>query len=82
MGSVVASSGAVTATGGQITWHGDVSAADGVTVTYSLRLAAAIEAGASLTNMVQIDDGAGGLLERSAAVIVAGRPLHLPFVRR
>ena len=81
-GSVVASSGAVTATGGQITWQGDVSAAEGVTVTYSLRLAAAIEAGAMLTNMVQLDDGAGGLLERSAAVIVAGRPLHLPFVRR
>jgi uncharacterized repeat protein (TIGR01451 family) len=81
-GSVVASSGAVTATGGQITWQGDVSAAEGVTVTYSLRLADAIEAGATLTNIMLIDDGAGSLLERSAAVIVAGRPLHLPFVRR
>ena len=82
VGSVVASSGAVTATGGQIAWQGDVSAAGSVTLTYSLRLSAAIAAGATLTNTAQIDDGAGGLFARSAVVIAAGRPLHLPFIRR
>ena len=81
VGSVAASSGMVAVVGGQITWHGEVSAAAGVTVTYALRLGDGIAAGTALNNMVQIDDGAGGSLIRTASVSVAGKTLHLPFIR-
>ena len=67
------------AAAGQITWHGDVHA-DWVTLTYSLRLEAGIDAGTSVANTIQLDDGTGSVLERTATIIVAGQPLHLPFV--
>ena len=54
----------------------------GVTLTYSLRLDGGIAAGAAVDNSIQIDDGAGDVLERAATIIVGGQPLHLPFVRR
>ena len=81
-GAVAASSGSAAVADGQITWHGDVHAAVGVTLTYSLRLDGGIAAGAAVDNSIQIDDGAGDVLERAATIIVGGQPLHLPFVRR
>ena len=82
IGTVVASSGTAAAAGGQVTWHGDVNAADGVTITYALRLGDGIDAGTAVNNSIQLDDGAGNVLERAATIIVAGQPLHLPYVRR
>jgi uncharacterized repeat protein (TIGR01451 family) len=81
VGSVAASSGTAAAAGGQITWQGDVNAADGVTITYSLHMGDGIAAGTAVVNTIQIDDGAGMSLTRTAIVNVAGKALHLPFIR-
>jgi uncharacterized repeat protein (TIGR01451 family) len=81
-GSVKASSGIVAVDGRQITWRGEVDAAQGVTVTYALRLDAGLAQGLSVTNTVQLDDGSGALLTRKATVIVGGRQVAMPYLRR
>ena len=82
VGNVDASSGAILLASRQVVWYGDVNAADGVTITYSLRLEDGIDVGTAVNNNIQIDDGAGNVIERAATIVVAGQPLHLPFVRR
>ena len=61
---------------------GAVSAGQGVTITYAVTVANGVAAGALIANTVQLDDGAGQLLTRSATVIVAGERLHLPYASR
>jgi uncharacterized repeat protein (TIGR01451 family) len=82
IGSVGVSSGQVAVNGSRITWRGEVGAAQGVTVTYALRLDAGLASGLSVTNTVQLNDGSGALLTRKATVIVGGRQVALPFLRR
>ena len=82
VGDIVASSGIVAVDSGTITWHGEVNAATGVTITYVVRMADTMDAGEVVTNTVQFDDGVGNVLAHNATVIVAGHALHLPFLRR
>jgi uncharacterized repeat protein (TIGR01451 family) len=80
--SVLASSGEVTLAGGQLRWAGAVDAAQGVTITYAMTVDDDAAAGALIANTAQIDDGTGSVLTRTTTVIVAGKRLHLPTIRR
>ena len=82
VGDILVSSGIVVVDSGTITWHGEVNAATGVTITYAVRMADTVDAGEVVADPVQFDDGVGNVIARSTTVITAGQPLHLPFLRR
>jgi uncharacterized repeat protein (TIGR01451 family) len=82
IGPPVASSGAAAASSGQVTWTGEVTAAAGVTITYAAQVASDTAAGTGVVNSVALDDGASAVFTRTAAVVVDGEALRLPYLRR
>lgn len=82
LGNLWASSGSYADIGGVITWNGSVSARQPVTITFGVTIGLGIVQPTYIGNVALIDDGAGNLWQRSAAVIVNGYAIYLPLVMR
>jgi len=80
-GDISASSGSATDSGGVITWEGEVSTAEPVTITYSASVDAGITEPMFLVNSVLIDDGLGNLLQRTATTIANGIAVYMPMIQ-
>lgn len=65
-----------------ILWHGSVPAQGTVTVRFQARVGSGVNRAQAIANVVQIDDGAGRVLERQATVVANGLRVHLPVVTR
>lgn len=81
-GDAWASSGSVSASGGIITWAGDVPEDGAVTITYSAQVDSGLTQPTVLVNTVQISDGQGTVWERQAVAVANGFGIHLPLIFR
>jgi uncharacterized repeat protein (TIGR01451 family) len=61
-----------------ITWHGAVSSASPITITFGVTVNAAEAAAQSIQNVVHIDDGTGSVLQRQA--VAFGSNAHRVFL--
>jgi len=77
---LTASAGSYGERGGVITWTGSVPASPPVTLTYGAQVTTTIARPYALPNTLQLDDGLGNVMERSAPVIVNGLRLYLPLI--
>jgi len=81
-GDLRASAGSYGQENGVITWTGTVEAAQAVTITYGVTVSAGISGPTAIRNVALIGDGRGQVWERAATVIVSGRAVYLPLIRR
>jgi hypothetical protein len=81
-GDAWASSGSVSASGGIITWTGEVSEDGSVTITYSAQVDSGLTQPTVLVNTVQISDGQGTVWERQAVAVANGFGVYLPLIFR
>jgi hypothetical protein len=79
---VWASSGNASASGGVITWTGEVPTDGSVTITYSAQVDAGLSEPTVLVNAVQISDGLGTVWERQAVAVANGFGVYLPLIFR
>jgi hypothetical protein len=81
-GGLSATSGTANYAGGVVTWSGAVNSSAPVTIAFNATIDPGLSAPTAIWNVVQIEDGAGNLLLRSALTIVNAEQVFLPFVRR
>jgi uncharacterized repeat protein (TIGR01451 family) len=81
-GGLSATSGAASYAGGMVTWTGAVNPGAPVTIVFNVTIDPGLSAPTAIWNTVQIDDGAGNLLERRTLTIVNAAENFLPFIRR
>jgi hypothetical protein len=81
-GTLAASSGSVAVSPGAITWHGPVSAATPITITYVMTVSGVIVQPAAIINTALLDDGLGRVQPRTAVAFVNGLQAFLPLISR
>jgi len=81
-GNLSASSGNAGYANGIVSWMGDVTAAEPVTVTFSVTLDSQITTAQVITNTAMIEDGLGGELQRKVTIIANGVAVYLPVTIR
>jgi uncharacterized repeat protein (TIGR01451 family) len=81
-GNLSASLGSAVYANGIVSWMGDVSAANPVTVTFDVALDPQITTAQVITNTATIENGMGGELQREATIIANGVAIFLPLTMR
>lgn len=81
-GNLWASSGQVGYDSGLVTWSGEVSTGEPVTVRFDVTVSDQITGRQAIVNTALLSDGRGNLLQRQAVVFVNGALTYLPVVRR
>ena len=81
-GNLWASSGSTNEAGGVISWWGEVTAADPVTIIFGATVSEQITQAHVIPNTALIDDGLGYVWQRQATAIVNGRAFYVPFILR
>jgi uncharacterized repeat protein (TIGR01451 family) len=81
-GNLSASSGSAVYANGIVSWMGDVSAGNPVTVTFDVALDPQITTAQVITNTAMIENGLGGELQREATIIANGVAIFLPLTMR
>ena len=82
LGTLWASAGSPNESGRTITWTGSVNPQTPVTITYGVTVDPSVTSPTFLAQPIQIDDGQGTVLHRSANVIANGFGLYLPITLR
>ena len=81
-GSLSATGGVCSESGGLITWTGTVNVGTAVTITYAVTVDAGLPKGALITNTAAIDDGANPAFSRTVVTIVNPYQAYLPAAAR
>ena len=81
-GSLSASSGNCSESGGLITWTGTVNVEAPVTITFAVTIDTGLPNGALITNTATIDDGANPAFSRTAVTIANPYQVYLPMAIR
>jgi uncharacterized repeat protein (TIGR01451 family) len=81
-GGLSATSGVPNYANGAVTWNGAVNPGAPVTITFNVIIDPGLSAPTAIWNTVQIEDGAGSLLERRTLTIVNALHTFLPIVSR
>ncbi len=82
LGNVSASAGSFGSAGRVITWAGDVSSAQPVTITYGATLGLSVTAPSVVTHSVEIDDGVNPVWQASPNAIANAFSTYLPIILR
>lgn len=78
-GELTASSGTAAYGGGEVTWTGAVSAVQPVSIRYRASVDDAVTEPTFIANEVEVDNGAGTLLNLRSAVVANGNGTYLPL---
>ncbi len=81
-GNPVVSSGTFGQSGGTVTWTGSLQTFVPVTISFQATVDAMPAGPHVISNLIQVDDGAGHVFNRQAGVIVNGLILYLPIAHK
>ncbi len=80
-GDLSASSGTVAINSGTITWSGAITRAEKIVIHYDALVDPSITGAFLLTNPMQIDDGEGNTIDKTAYTFVNGLGTYLPLIK-
>jgi uncharacterized repeat protein (TIGR01451 family) len=81
LGGLTASSGTPSYASGVVTWVGDVSDVQPVTISFEVTPSASLTGRVPITNTASIDNGLGGTLTRQATLVANGLQVFLPICK-
>jgi uncharacterized repeat protein (TIGR01451 family) len=81
-GNLSATSGSAVYANGTVSWMGDVTATNPVTVTFDVSLDPQITTAQVITNTAIIENGMGGELQRGATIVANGVAIFLPLTMK
>jgi hypothetical protein len=81
-GGLTASGGTAQVSGSTISWSGSVASGNPVTIQFQAQVNPGVTSAQALTVVVNIQDGLGHALQRSATVIANGKATYLPTLSR